>query len=343
LNFDLINLKPLSVKILFALYGKDHIKTEELANNIFEQVRACDAAVTKSLVRYGFVIRQHKLTKLMKKEYSYLVITQEGREFVKHLLLSPAKNQKMGIYKITSPSSNVYIGQAINCCEKWQIHIQDAFNLNSIKYEHPLHKAMRKYGVENFSFEIIQIIEDQDELNEAEVNWILEYNSHKDGYNEPDIEKVVSFDKVSEDNYCSKFTEAQIIDIRTRWAARRETTAEIYQTYKDEFSRISVQNIYLYKARPHILPELNTSENREWHGKRLRGLFEKREECAQVFLTETDVVNIRIAKFLGKTRKDILAQYSDISPSAIDRVLYYKSWQHITQEMIQQKILEKIN
>ena len=43
-------------------------------------------------------------------------------------------------------------------------------------------KAIRKYGKENFTIELIEEVE-TDKLDEREVYWISFYNSYNDGYN----------------------------------------------------------------------------------------------------------------------------------------------------------------
>lgn len=46
----------------------------------------------------------------------------------------------------------------------------------------PLYQAIRKYGVENFSFEVLEEC-DISLLDEKEVYYINLYNSYKEGYN----------------------------------------------------------------------------------------------------------------------------------------------------------------
>lgn len=46
-----------------------------------------------------------------------------------------------------------------------------------------LYKAFNKYGIENFTFEIIEEIEDEGLLSEREKHWITYYNSFEKGYN----------------------------------------------------------------------------------------------------------------------------------------------------------------
>ncbi len=73
----------------------------------------------------------------------------------------------MWIYKITNIKNNkVYIGQTINPVEnRWRRHILDAQN-NILNTHFAI--AIRKYGVDSFSCEIIDTAQNQDELNQFE-------------------------------------------------------------------------------------------------------------------------------------------------------------------------------
>ena len=89
----------------------------------------------------------------------------------------------MVIYKITNLiNKKVYIGQTIRTVEqRFHRHINDA--LNGILDTH-FARAIRKYGPENFSVEVIDTATTQEELTEKESYWIKYYNSVNEGYNE---------------------------------------------------------------------------------------------------------------------------------------------------------------
>lgn len=90
----------------------------------------------------------------------------------------------VGIYKIENVINNhCYIGQSINIQKRLNRHKTTAFNSNSKDYEYPLYRAFRKYGLENFSFEVLEECLPE-ELNEKEKYYIQEYNSFFDGYNQ---------------------------------------------------------------------------------------------------------------------------------------------------------------
>ena len=91
----------------------------------------------------------------------------------------------MFIYKIKNNVNNkVYIGQTIRPIEdRFQRHINDA--MNNIVDTH-FARAIRKYGKENFSVEMIDKANNQEELNLKEQYWIRFYDSVNTGYNETD-------------------------------------------------------------------------------------------------------------------------------------------------------------
>ena len=80
-----------------------------------------------------------------------------------------------------------YIGQTNNIERRIKEHKSSAFNPNRHDYNLLFHKKLREYGIENFTIEIIEIIEEdnQDYINEREIFWIKELNSYVKygGYN----------------------------------------------------------------------------------------------------------------------------------------------------------------
>lgn len=91
----------------------------------------------------------------------------------------------MIIYKITNKQNGkIYIGQTIGTLkDRWNRHQNDA--LNNILDTH-FARAIRYYGPEAFTTEIIDTAETQEELTEKEYYWIHYYNALENGYNETD-------------------------------------------------------------------------------------------------------------------------------------------------------------
>lgn len=87
----------------------------------------------------------------------------------------------MNIYKITNKMNNKsYVGLTTKSIEtRFQGHKYAAINGGG----YYLHAAMRKYGVEHFIIEKIDIANTIDELKEKEIKYILEYDTFNNGYN----------------------------------------------------------------------------------------------------------------------------------------------------------------
>lgn len=89
------------------------------------------------------------------------------------------------IYKITNLiNDKVYIGMTIYTSRnRWSEHIKESKNQLSPGYNYLLHKAIRKYGEENFKIEDVEVTIDE-QLACREIYWIGELNSIlPNGYN----------------------------------------------------------------------------------------------------------------------------------------------------------------
>ena len=88
----------------------------------------------------------------------------------------------MGIYKITNRiNGKIYIGQSIHIEKRFRQHQTESYYQGK-HYNKILYQAIRKYGLENFTFEILEECS-QDMLNEKEIYWIKYYDSYNNGYN----------------------------------------------------------------------------------------------------------------------------------------------------------------
>lgn len=88
-----------------------------------------------------------------------------------------------GIYKVKNEiTGKIYIGQAVNIIKRWKQHINNYDNQNEKIYDTYFYRSIRKHGIENFSFSIVELC-NQNELNEKETKWINYYDSYHNGYN----------------------------------------------------------------------------------------------------------------------------------------------------------------
>ena len=116
----------------------------------------------------------------------------------------------IGIYKITNKvNGKIYIGQSIHIEKRWQEHCQPSNNKSLIA------KAIKKYGKENFLFEVVeQCIEE--ELLKKEEYYIKLYNSVvPNGYNQEMFSKsksIIFFD-YDKDTFLNIVEDIQNTDI----------------------------------------------------------------------------------------------------------------------------------
>ena len=92
------------------------------------------------------------------------------------------------IYSFTNLINNKkYSGSTISePLHRYSQHIYNATHENTHQYNYPLYQAIRKYGIENFKFDIIGEFEcTEEEIREIEKKYIEEYNTlSPNGYNQ---------------------------------------------------------------------------------------------------------------------------------------------------------------
>ena len=96
--------------------------------------------------------------------------------------LDQQQTNTMYIYKFTHISTGkCYIGQTIQDPNRRRLeHI--SHSRHSTK-EYHFHNAIRKYGVDNFIFEVIATATTLEELNLLEIKYVDEFDSINNGYN----------------------------------------------------------------------------------------------------------------------------------------------------------------
>lgn len=129
------------------------------------------------------------------------------------------------IYKYTSPSGKIYIGQTMNESERRQSFL----NPNK-QYSGPkINAARQKYGVDNFEYEIIfrvqSLIKEEvkEILNQKEEQYIKVFDSYYNGYN-----STLGGDNVCE---CTEETRQKL----------SQRTTEYYKTHESAVARPVLQ------------------------------------------------------------------------------------------------------
>lgn len=227
----------------------------------------------------------------------------------------------IGIYKITNNiNNNCYIGQSIHIEERWKEH-KSKYNWEK-ENKKPLYLAFQKYGLENFSFEIIEECKPE-QLNLKEQYWIDYYNSYNNGYN---------MTSGGETNYGDnhpghKLTKQDIIDIRTRYA-NLERRKEVYLLYNQRIGESGFSKIWKGETWKDIMPEVYTEKNKEYH---LHDTGNIGSQNGRSRITEEDVRNIRLRRKNGEQLKIVYEDYKDkLTKGSFTNIWSYQNWKNIT-------------
>lgn len=88
----------------------------------------------------------------------------------------------MGIYRISRNHETVYVGQSRNIERRIKDH-RRYMSAGDVRHENGyLCNACRKYGIDAFSFEVVEEVECESELTEREGFWIKEFGYPKGNY-----------------------------------------------------------------------------------------------------------------------------------------------------------------
>ena len=130
----------------------------------------------------------------------------------------------IGIYKITNKTNGkVYIGLSTQIEKRWISHRNSPFNPKDKDYESPLYRAIRKYGLENFTFDVLEECQIC-ELSEKEIYYISLYdaNNRDKGYNRDSGGLFARHGKLTEEL-------VEVIKERIR------TTADLFKDIADDY------------------------------------------------------------------------------------------------------------
>lgn len=114
------------------------------------------------------------------------------------------------VYKITNEiNGKCYIGSSIKVEIRWREHKNCAFNPNSDCYEYPLYRAFRKYGIENFTFEVLRDnFNTIKEMTDYEHDMIVYYDSYENGYNQTLMTARADIARENCSNYIKRISQA---------------------------------------------------------------------------------------------------------------------------------------
>lgn len=222
--------------------------------------------------------------------------------------------KKSGVYKIENKvNGKVYIGCSIDIEGRWKRHIWESKSKKSHCYNTSIHRAMRKYGLDNFDFSVLE--ETEDTYN-REKYWIDEFDSYNKGYNETkggDHGPML----FGEDNGRTLMATEDIISIRTR-LMNGEMISDVYKDYEELISFRGFEHIWQGDSWINIMPEAVAYVKSEEYISKVRSYAasSKNSEIREL---------IKAEKNKGRSRLEVYEEFKDkYSLSGFNKVWYKK-------------------
>ena len=232
---------------------------------------------------------------------------------------------QIGIYLITNNcNGKKYVGQSINIPRRYAEHLRsgqpDKYNIKNKKdLKLPIHMAMQKYGIENFTLSILELC-DKSKLNEREKFWIKKLNTNDKncGYNLTEGGQD-NFQLSGELHSQAKLTQQEVNNIKLLLQENKLSLTEINGLYpkisKSTISMINQGKVWKDKNLNYPLRPTNF------------GSAGSKNPRAK--LNETEVQKIRLMQSKGMKLADIANQYPQVSQSTIKAIYYGQSFKHL--------------
>lgn len=163
-----------------------------------------------------------------------------------------------------SVNGKKYIGQTINAKSRKANHKHSALCYSGQDKDSPFHRAIRKYGWENFSYEELETnVDSREELNDLEAFYIKElktlvsekgYNVLSGGGSYPRPKRSEA-SKEKQSLSRGSLTREDVVFIRESYK-KHSSPKQIYEVrYKDKISWNAFLNVWVGKRYSYILPE----------------------------------------------------------------------------------------
>lgn len=233
----------------------------------------------------------------------------------------------MGIYRFRNTiNGKVYIGQSKNIYQRIGEHLRHAIN---DKHEHSkfhFYNALRKYPIDLWDIECIEVVENEEDLNERELFYIYKNDSIKNGYNcNTNSRGGVLY---GEEHSNSILSDEEVYFIRKCYE-QIKNPKEVYDEYfKNKISKSTFDNIWRGNTRKNIKLEVYTKENKEKHKIRANKLNKDRiYNDEQHYIAKDYIIEIRnhyADEIL--TSNEVYKKYSFINRNTFNDIWYGKTY-----------------
>ena len=223
----------------------------------------------------------------------------------------------MIVYCYTNQINNKkYIGQTKNPNQRYNAHKSNHQNPEHTEYDSLFHRALRKYGWDNFFYEVLAETEDIDLANELEIFYINFYNTIRpNGYNILEGGKNASrpMAEITKEKLRwahGKLTQDEVIFLRLAYA-NHESPKQIYDQYfKERLAYTSFLNIWSGRRYATVMPEVIQT------GRKTK-------------LTENQVIEIKQQLKEHHGSYNTIAKQYGVTRGAIEAIDLGKTWKHV--------------
>lgn len=158
-------------------------------------------------------------------------------------------------------NGHMYIGLASNPQRRYSEHKNAALNPNSDEYDYPIHAAIRKYGLENFDFIILEDnLSSVEKMKEREQYWIKYYNTYEDRahYNQTPGGDCVGEKSIhrGEEHGMAKLTEKDVIFCRECYQKGLRSRDIWNKYFSEKITYVGFLRMWHGKTWKHIKPEV---------------------------------------------------------------------------------------
>lgn len=210
-----------------------------------------------------------------------------------------------------------YIGQTINPSQRYSAHKSTHLNEKDPEYDSLFHRALRKYGWDNFKYEVLNETDDIDLLNELEIFYIDFYDRQRpNGYNVlsggANCVRPMSEEAKEKLRWAKgKLNKDEVIFLRLAYAKNESPKAIYEELFKDRLAYSSFLNIWSGNRYKTVMPELI-------------------EKGRKKKLTKEQVIEIKklLKENGGSDFRNIAKQY-DVSKGAIEAIYQEKTWKDV--------------
>lgn len=225
----------------------------------------------------------------------------------------------IGIYKVTCKvNKKVYIGQSLNVEGRFKAHINNHTNKNlKGDYQTKFYRALRKHGIDNFTFEIIEIVKNPMDLNEREAFWVEKYNSFARGYNSTPGGDAVTGGNDLHPN--AKNSNKEVLELKRKLVETKISQGDLAKEYGITQSTVSLINLgKIWNSLGEFDYPLRKVEARK-----------SGQENARTVLNDNIVNTIR-NRYQYETGKEIYQDYKDIcSYTTFERALTGRTYKYL--------------